>query len=490
VAARRKLIVVSNRGPVTYARDESGARSASRGGGGLVTALRGLVRHHDVVWVASAMSDEDRRVSAESGGQAFEETSREGSSYRLRLVAHDPATYDRFYNGIANGMLWFLQHYLWGLAASPDVGPAERRDWTDGYEPVNRAFADAVLEELARTPDAAVCFHDYHLYLAPRLVRARRPDALLTHFVHIPWAQSDYWHALPVDLRCAIHESLLANDVVGFHTDRWRRNFLDSCEALVGAGCDFGGSIVRREGRETRVVTQPISIDADEFDSLREDAAVLAEERRIAEGRPELLVVRVDRTDPSKNIVRGFRAYALLLERHPELHGRVGMLALLDPSRQSLPAYARYLAAVEEAAAAVNARFATDSWNPVELQVGDNFPQAVAAYKQFDVLLVNPIIDGMNLVAKEGSVVNERDGVVVLSENAGAHDEIGEWSLTVNPFDLESQANALHRALTMPRDERRRRHAAIDSYVREHDIEAWIASQLAEIERFTGIASV
>jgi trehalose 6-phosphate synthase len=490
VAARRKLIVVSNRGPVTYDRDDSGARIARRGGGGLVTALRGLVRHHDVVWVASAMSDEDRRVAAESGAHGFEETSREGSSYRLRFVAHDPAAYDRFYNVIANGMLWFLQHYLWGLAATPDVGPEERRAWTEGYEPVNRAFADAVVEELGRNPDAAVSFHDYHLYLAPRFVRARRPEALLTHFVHIPWAQSDYWHALPVDLRCAIHESLLANDVVGFHTDRWRRNFLDSCEALVGAGCDLGGSIVRREGRETRVVTHPISIDPDEFDALREDPTVLAEERAIAEGRPELLVVRVDRTDPSKNIVRGFKAYALLLERHPELHGRVGMLALLDPSRQGLPAYARYLADVEQEVAAVNARFATEGWQPVELEIRDNFPQAVAAYKQFDVLFVNPIIDGMNLVAKEAPVVNERDGVVVLSENAGAHDEIGEWSLTVNPFDLESQANALHRALTMPPDERRRRHAAIDAYVREHDIEAWIASQLSEIERFTGIPSV
>jgi trehalose 6-phosphate synthase len=490
VAARRKLIVVSNRGPVTYDRDEGGNRVARRGGGGLVTALRGLVGHHDVIWVASAMSDEDRRVAGESAGEAFDETARDGAGYRLRLVAHDPAAYDGFYNVVSNGLLWFLQHYLWGLASAPDVGAVQRRAWVEGYEPVNRAFADAVVDELARNPDAAVCFHDYHLYLAPRFVRARRPDALLTHFVHIPWAQSDYWHALPADLRCAIHEGLLANDVVGFHTDRWRRNFLDSCEALVGAGCDLGGSIVRRAGRETRVVTHPISIDPHEFDALSEDADVLAEERTIVESRPELLIVRVDRTDPSKNIVRGFRAYALLLERHPELRGRVGMLALLDPSRQSLPAYADYLAAIRREAAVVNDRFATAEWRPVELQIRDNFPQAVAAYKQFDVLFVNPIIDGMNLVAKEAPVVNTRDGVVVLSENAGAHMEIGEWSVSVNPFDIEGQAAALHRALTMPRDERRRRHAALNAYVREHDLEAWIESQLAEIERFAGIPTV
>jgi trehalose 6-phosphate synthase len=490
VGTGRKLIVVSNRGPVSYARDAAGERIARRAGGGLATALRGLVKHHDVTWIASAMSDEDRAVAAESGVGGADETARDGSTYRLRLVVHEEQVYERFYNVVANGLLWFLQHYLWGLAAVPDIGPEQRRGWKEGYEPANRAFADAVVAELDRDPEAAVCFHDYHLYLAPRIVRERRPDAVLTHFVHIPWAESDYWHTLPRELRRAVHEGLLANDVVGFHTDRWRRNFLGACEELVDGEYDLEAGVVRHAGRETRVVTQPISIDPEEFDALRDDPAVLAEERKIAARRPELLVVRVDRTDPSKNIVRGFRAFTLLLERHPELQGRVGMLALLDPSRQSLPAYAAYLEAIERAAAAVNERFATDAWQPVELQIGDNFPQAVAAYKQFDVLLVNPIFDGMNLVAKEAPVVNERGGVVVLSENAGAHAEIGEWALSVNPFDLEDQADALHRALTMPEEERRRRAAAIAAQVREHDVEAWIEGQLAEIGRFAEIPTV
>jgi trehalose 6-phosphate synthase len=433
------------------------------------------------------MSDEDRRVAAEAGG-AFEETSRDGSTYRLRLVVHDPEAYDRYYNGVSNGMLWFLQHYLWGLATEPDVGPAERRAWHEGYARVNGGFADAVVDELDREPDSAVCFHDYHLYLAPAAVRAQRPGALLTHFVHIPWAEPDYWRALPEDLRSAVYEGLLANDVVGFHTERWRRSFVAGCEHLLGADCD--GSLVRHRGRETRIVTQPISIDVNEFDALRDDPAVLAEERSIEARRPELLLVRVDRTDPSKNIVRGFRAFALLLDRHPELRGRVGMLALLDPSRQSVPVYADYLAAIEREAAGLNERFGTDGWQPVELQIGDNFPQAVAAYKQFDAVLVNPIFDGMNLVAKEAPLVNERGGVVVLSENAGAHEELGKWALSVNPFDIEGQAEALHRALTMPPDERRQRSAALKAFVREHDIEEWIESQLAEIARFAKIPTV
>jgi trehalose 6-phosphate synthase len=467
VAARRSLIVVSTRAPVSYAGDAGGARAARRGGGGLATALRGLIAHHDVTWIASAMSDEDRLVAAERGGTIDERTA-SGAPFRLHLVAHEPAAYDRFYNVVANGMLWFLQHSLFGLATEPDLGPGFRTAWSDGYERVNTTFAAAVLEELDREPAAAVWFHDYHLYLAPALVRARRPEARLMHFVHVPWAQSDYWRVLPLELRRAVHEGLCANDLVGFHTERWRRNFVESCAAL---GC----------GTETCV--NPIGIDPAEFEALAESPAVLEEERRIAAARPELLVVRVDRTDPSKNIVRGFRAFALLLERHPELAHRVGMLALLDPSRQDLAVYTEYLAAVEREARAVNDRFGDASWQPVDLQVADNFPQSVAAYKQFDVLLVNAVVDGMNLVAKEAPLVNRRDGVVVLSENAGAHAELGEWALGVTPFDLEGQAEALHRALTMAPEERRRRREGIAAQVRGRDVEAWTRSQLAELDR-------
>jgi trehalose 6-phosphate synthase len=227
----------------------------------------------------------------------------------------------------------------------------------------------------------------------------------------------------------------------------------------------------------------PVGIDTEEFDQLNESPAVLAAEERIVKSRPELLIVRVDRTDPSKNIVRGFHAFALLLEKHAELRHRVGMLALLDPSRQNLPEYRHYLAAIEREARAVNERFGDREWCPVDLQIADNFPQAVAAYKQFDVLFVNPIFDGMNLVAKEAPLVNGRDGVVVLSENAGAHEELGAWTLTVNPFDIESQAEALHQALTMPAVERRRRAEALTRYVREHDIAAWTDAQLADLDR-------
>jgi trehalose 6-phosphate synthase len=478
---RRKLLVVFNRAPVAYARDADGRRVVRRGGGGVVTALGGLLAHHDVTWVASAMTEEDRAVAAEHDGSFVEETA-DGASYRLRLVSHDPAVYERFYNVFANPTLWFVQHYLWGLGSAPTFGPELHQAWSNGYVPVNEALAAATLKELEREPEAAVMFHDYHLYLAPALVREARPDVVTSHVVHIPWPEPDYWYALPPELRAAVHEGLLANDVLAFHTDRWRRAFLLSAERLVGARVDWEARTVEHRGRTTRVVARPISVDPPEFDRLRDDPVVLEREAALVARRPERLVLRVDRTDPSKNAVRGFQAFGLLLERHPELHGRVGMVALLAPSRQDIPEYADYAAAVEAAAQEVNDRFARDGWQPVELDVADDFPRSVAGYKQFDVLLVNPVFDGLNLVAKEAFLVNGRDGVLVLSENAGAHEELGEWALTVNPFDVSGQAEALYAALTLEPAERRRRAAAIREHVRAHDIREWIDAQLSDLD--------
>ncbi len=483
VAGRRKLIVVSNRGPVSFHAGPSGETIARRGGGGLATALRGLVSRHEVTWIASAITEEDRRVAMRARGRPLEETAPGGRAYHLRLVTHDPVAYDRYYNVVANPTLWFLHHYLFGLATSPSVDQALWRAWSDGYVAINESFARAVLDELAHDSDACVFFHDYHLYVAPGLVRERAPDALLAHFVHVPWPQPDYWRVLPERIRRSLHHGILANDVVSFHTDRWRRNFLRSCEEIAGATTDAATGGVCYADRLVAVRAAPLSADPSEFDALARSGPVLEEESLITRNRPELLVLRVDRTDPSKNIVRGFRAFELVLESHPELHGRVAMLALLDPSRQDIPEYAEYLGAIERAARALNDRFARPGWLPVDLQIQDNFPQVVAAYKQYDVLLVNAIFDGMNLVAKEAPLVNARDGVLILSENTGAHEELAPWALTVNPFDVAGQAEAIYHALTMAAGERRQRSRAIHDYVREHDLEAWIELQLADIEK-------
>ncbi len=445
----RPIIVVSNRGPVSYDR-EDGVRVERRGGGGLVTALRGLQERHDVTWIASAMTDEDRVVAAEGAPG-------------VRLVAHDPRAYDLYYNVVANPLLWFIQHSLWGRALEPDLDAGFHTAWREGYERVNRAFADAVVAELDNTPDAVVWFHDYHLYLAPRFVRERRPGAVLGHFVHTPWPAD--WSVLPGPMRRAVHDGLLANDLVGFHTARWARNFRRSCEDELGA-C------------EVRVASHAISIDAGEFDDLSGSERVLAAERALGDRRPEKLIVRVDRTDPSKNIVRGFHAFGVLLDRHPEWRGRVRMLARLTPSRERIPAYVAYRDAIDQAVQAVEHRHP----GSIELEVADDFPRSVAAYKQYDVLLVNPVADGLNLVAKEGPLVNTRAGVLVLAETAGVHEELGDWALSVNPFDIDGQAEALHAALSMGEGERRRRAEAIVAHVRANDVGRWIADVLADLD--------
>jgi trehalose 6-phosphate synthase len=445
---------------VSYGRDAGGERTVSRGGGGLATALRGLVEQHDVTWIANAMTDEDRVVAGEDQRGTI-------------LIAQDRDAYARFYNVIANPTLWFVQHMLWDLARTPDWDDARHDAWTNGYVPVNVRMARATLAELDRDPSAAVFFHDYHLYLAPAFVRRERPDALLAHFVHIPWPEADAWTVLPPTIRHDVLTGLLANDVVGFHTHRWQRNFVRSCVDVLGAAVD--GDMVEYDGRRTLVTSHPIGIDPSELDELKQDENVLAREREIEASRPDQLVLRVDRTDPSKNVVRGLRAFGLMLDRHPDLRGRVRMLALLDPSRQDIPEYVDYVAAVEREARSLG--------DAVDLRVGDDFARSVAAYKQFDVLLVNAVFDGLNLVSKEGPYVNERDGVLVLSENAGAHEELGEWAVSVNPFDVSAQADAIHEALTMSATERRRRAEAIRAHVRAHDVGAWGDTQLADLDR-------
>jgi trehalose 6-phosphate synthase len=461
VQERRKLIVVSNRGPIAYSR-EDGERVARRGAGGLVTALAPLVSHHDVTWVASALSEEDRAVAAEG---PVDETAQDGSRYRIRLVAHPPEAYDLYYNVVANPALWFVQHGLWERKHDPAADLS--RPWEEGYVAVNRGFADAVVEELDRQPEASVFFHDYHLYAAPGFVRERCPGAALAHFIHIPWVEAGDWAVLPPPIVRAIHEGLLANDVVGFHTERWRSAFLATCGEL---GLDPSGTLV---------TAHPISIDPDEFSALARSEDVLTQERSLLSSRPERLILRVDRTDPSKNVVRGLEAFGVLLERRPDLRGRVGMLALLDPSRQEIPEYVEERERIEAVADDLEARFP----GAFQLRIGDDFLQSIAAYKQFDVLLVNAVKDGLNLVAKEAPLVNEQDGVVVLSVNTGVIEEIGSWVVPVDPLDVEQQADALEDALALPVEQRRSWLEAIRGHVRRHDLSEWIAAQMADLDR-------
>jgi trehalose 6-phosphate synthase len=475
------LVLVSNRGPATFERDESGTLVPRRGGGGLVTALTGLVNHRDATWIASAMSDEDVDAARDADSQSFD-VSLDDATYRVRLVESDAEAYDAFYNVVANPMLWFIQHYLWDLSNAPDIRRAEVDAYENGYCVVNQDLARAVLEELQGTDQAVVMLHDYHLYVAPKFIRQERPDLFLHHFIHIPWTQPDAWRVLPSDMREDIYEGVLSNDIVAFHTRSYRRNFLLCCRELFDLEVDEEAGVVRYEDRDVWVRSYPLPISADTFQRNARQPDVLEHEREILRRRREHLILRVDRADLSKNVLRGFTAFDLFLDQHPEFKEKVTFIAHLIPSRQDVPEYAEYLERIEALVAVVNHRHGTTDWMPIELRLRENLAEAIAAYKHYDLLMVNAMFDGMNLIAKEGPLVNERNGVSLLSENTGAHEELADFALSVNPFDVQEQANAIHRALTMSAEERSWRAQGLKRIVTARDPGDWVDDQLADIE--------
>jgi trehalose 6-phosphate synthase len=480
VSNDERLVIVSNRGPAEFERSD-GVRTVRRGGGGLVTALTGLVAHRGALWIASAMTDEDVAVAREADGAPVE-VELDGVAYEVLMVESDSTAYDSFYNVIANPILWFIQHYLWDLSNAPDIRAEEAAAWDEGYVAVNDDIADAVVGAIADEDSPLVMFHDYHLYTCPAVVRESRPDAVLQHFVHIPWSQPDSWRILPARMREAIYRGLLANDIIGFHTTAYCRNFLHCCRELMELEVDHERGAVFHEGRETWVRAYPLGIDAGRLDRAAASAEVAGYEEELLRRRRDHLIIRVDRADLSKNVLRGFTAFDVFLQQHPEFRERVTFIAHLQPSRTDVPEYQEYIERIEALVAVVNHRHGTTDWMPIDLRIYENFPEAVARYKHFDLLMVNSLFDGMNLVAKEAPAVNTRDGVVMLSENTGAHEELGDCTLTVNPFDIQEQADAIHRALTMSAEERALRAARLREIARTRDPGVWISEQLADVE--------
>ena len=471
-------IIVGNRAPYEPGPDGS----FRRGQGGLVTALLTVAEATGAPWVAVARTDAERALAARGGDGA--QASRNIS---IHYATPTDRQYHDYYSVIANPLLWFIQHYLWDLTHEPVIDDEVREAWEGGYVEVNRQVAAVVSRVARRVPrPPLVLTQDYQLYLAPRMVRQMVPRAVLQQFVHIPWPTPQYWKILPQGMRDAIVDGLLANDVVGFQTSLDVRNFLITCEENMGLRVDSRERAVLHKGRVVWVRHYPISVDVGALERMAAASGVAREEERLAEWRPPLLIARVDRTDPAKNVVRGFLAYERLLDAHPELAGKVQFWAFLQPSRQDVADYRDYLRRIRQTAARINAEHGREGWQPVVLELGDNLRRAVAAYRNFDVLLVNPIYDGMNLVAKEGMLVNRKDGVLVLSENAGAHEELGDHALTINPFDVDATAEALYRALTLPLAERRRRGEAIRRVVRANDIDRWISHQMQDLRDLVG----
>ncbi len=478
----KRLIVASNRGPVEYSISPEGSLTPTRGHGSLVTGLSTVSQFCKITWVASAMGEADRRA-AQLAGDNLTDSPLPGQNIAVRFVVCPRNTYHKYYNVFSNPLLWFLQHQMWNSPYTPNIDASTYDAWHNGYVAVNRAFADAIAAEMRREGSSHVAMlHDYQLYLVAKGVRESVADALLLHFVHIPWPATTSWRLLPAEMRQGILAGLCANDIVGFQTKRSACDFLHTVEAfLPGAEIDQAAQSIRYQGRTTRVQAYPISVDVAGLRRSAGSVRVREYQERIQSIAAEHTIVRVDRIDPSRNVIRGFRAYDLLLERHPELHGKVKFLAYLTPSRTRVREYQRYAEELTALVNAINAKYGQEAWQPIELFTENNYLQALAALRIYDVLLVNAVVDGMNLVAKEGPLVNTRDGVLVLSEGSGACEQLHEGALVVTPTDLEGTAQALYQAITMSQDERKMRAELLRSIVEEEDITMWLYRQFADL---------
>jgi trehalose 6-phosphate synthase len=468
------VLLASNRGPVSFLLGEGGRLTARRGGGGLVSGLSSIEADPgEVVWVCAALSEGDREAARRSPGGRLDRSGlfEQGGGAAVRMLDIDAETFHAAYNAVANSTLWFVQHMLYATPTSPAFGPEFARQW-EAFEAYNRAFAQALAEEAA--DGARVLIQDYHLCLAPKFLRELRPDLRIGHFSHTPWAPPDYFRVLPDAVAAEILEGMLGADRTCFLTRRWADAFADCCEAVLG-----------RRPEPERLGVHSLGVDAAALidRASQDDVAQREQELRATVGDRQVLV-RVDRTELSKNIVRGLEAYAQLLRTHPEWLGKAVHIAFAYPSRTDLAEYREYTASVQRLAKEIEDEFSTPEhpgWRPLIMHVEDDFARSLAAYRMADVAVVNPIRDGMNLVAKEIPIIAEAAGgscALVLSREAGAYAELAEDAFTVNPYDVTATAEAMHEALSQGTEERAARCARLARQGAALPPQKWFSDQL------------
>ncbi|MCZ7529947.1 MAG: trehalose-6-phosphate synthase [Acidimicrobiia bacterium] len=457
------MIIVSHRGPFSFRRIGD-SFEARRGAGGVVSALGPLLLGDDapgrlsdepVRWVAAAIGDDDR-AAVEAGAADVDEVD-------LHLLALDPAQHRAHYEVISNATLWFVLHGMYDLVRRPRFDDRFFEAW-EAYVAVNAAFAASVVE--FASPGETVLVQDYQLFLVPGMLRDARPDLAITFFCHTPFCGPNSMRVLPDAVATAICSSVAAVPT-GFHTQRWARAFEAGVHEILG------------EDTTATTFVAPLGPDRSALaDVLDSDRAVEADGALDALVKDRAVIVRSDRIEPSKNIVRGFLAYDLLLEKFPRWRGSVVFVAMLYGSREGLPEYLAYRSEVEQAVENVNRRWRTDSWDPVLLFTDDDFPRSLAGLARADVLFINPIRDGLNLVAKEGPVINRHDAVLCLSPEAGAWAELGGAAVAVHPYDLVQAASALDEALAMDPAERRHRADDLRRLATARTPADWLTDQL------------
>lgn len=464
-----RIVVASNRGPVSFSEDGT----AGRGGGGLAPALGAAMANSPNTWVAAAMGEGDRAFAARSPGRA-QVASTDMGDFRLRLVAVAPGSFEEYYDTVANRLLWFTLHGLFDPVRRPLLDRHAYEAW-DHFVDVNRAFAGACCDEAG--PGDRLLAQDYHLPLVPRLVREATEGIRIAHFTHTAWPRPQAFDHLPSPWVEDIVHGMLGADLVGFHSRRWASSFVEVAAEYAGANPVEGGLEV--EGRRVQVGVFPLGPDpAALAESAASEAAAEAGRQldELVGGRR--LVLRVERLEPAKNALRGLVAFERLLDDDPSRAGSVVHLVLSYPSRKHVPEYAEYLTQVQEYAARIESRYP----GTVVLLTDDDYPRSLAALARFDVLIVNSIADGLNLVAKEGAILNRHDGTLVLSRDMGAVEQLGPAAFVVNPYDTTATAEALRAALDASPEERGRRAEVARAGALACSPTTWLEGQLRALD--------
>src|SRR5215213_6477602 len=467
-----RVLIVANRLPVTVSPTETGVE-VQKSTGGLAT---GLLRPHEQsggLWIGWSGATEDELTEQQRAG-----LDRALAELRLVSVQLTGEQVARYYEGYSNGVLWPLFHYLL------DQIPLHVRDW-DAYVDVNERFAEIVAQRYQ--PGDLIWVQDYQLLLLPELLRQRLPDARIGFFLHIPFPSEDLFRTLAQ--RDRLLRGLLGADLVGFHTPAYLRHFAASLTQILGITVEIDR--IQLADREVRLGVFPMGIDAETFRFLAEDPAVLAEARTLRGDGTVKLLVGVDRLDYTKGIPHRLLSYERMLEAHPDLRERVRLIQVAVPSRTGVEAYQEFRSLVDGMVGRINGNFGTPRWVPVHyIYRGLSEPELVALYRAADVMLVTPLRDGMNLVAKEFVASRiDGDGVLILSEFAGASWELPE-AIVVNPYDVEASAESYYRALSMPAEERRARLSPLRARVEAYDVHRWAASFLEQLESITHAATI
>jgi trehalose 6-phosphate synthase len=449
------LVVASNRGPLSFALGEDGTPVPAGSAGGLAAALYPMLSGSGATWVACAMSEADR--AADDQGLMS------GDGMELHTVRPSPETYRMAYDVVSNSTLWFMHHHLFDLSRRPRFDRHWEEAW-QAYAELNALFCESVCN--AAADGATVLVQDYHLCLLPGMLRRRRPDLRSVHFSHTPFADPGIVRVLPEAVARDLLTGMSAARSCGFHTTRWERAFRACCADM---GIEPSRTFVSALTPDPEALAGRLAApECAEAQARLDDA--LGDRR---------MVLRVDRIEPSKNLLRGFWAFDELLAARPDLRRRVVMVANAYLSRQTLADYLAYASETEHAAARVNERWATGDWQPVILDVADDTARSLAALTRYDVLLVNPLRDGLNLVAKEGPLVNRVEGALALSREAGAFEELRPAVTELNPFDVSGTASALASALDLDPAERARRAEALREIVQRRKPTDWLSDLLA-----------